>query len=86
MPLVVPGMSSKGGDQTSDWQSKLMGKKIGESTDEVVRAPSISTPQSLPITRRHSPHSSPFPIDSESQVRTLTRLEELREEGSPPEA
>ena len=36
MPLVVPGLMSKGGDQTSDWQNKLMGKKIGESGDEMV--------------------------------------------------
>jgi hypothetical protein len=36
MPLVVPGLMSKGGDNTSDWQNKLMGKKIGDSGDEMV--------------------------------------------------
>jgi hypothetical protein len=37
MPLVVPGLMSKGGDdKTNDWMSKLMGKKIGESSDEIV--------------------------------------------------
>lgn len=37
MPLVVPGINS--GDaktQGTDWQMKLMGKKIGEKTDETV--------------------------------------------------
>lgn len=38
MPLVVPGMQSKDGDKTSDWMNKLMGKKIGESSDEVTFA------------------------------------------------
>jgi hypothetical protein len=37
MPLVVPGLMSKGGDsKTNDWMDKLMGKKIGESSDEMV--------------------------------------------------
>ena len=40
MPLVVPGMQSKeggsGNDKTSDWMNKLMGKKIGEGSDETV--------------------------------------------------
>ena len=36
MPLVVPGINSAGGDQTQNWMSKLVGKKITESgkTDE----------------------------------------------------
>lgn len=38
MPLVVPGLMSKGGDNTSDWQNKLMGKKIGDSGDEMTFA------------------------------------------------
>jgi len=38
MPLVVPGLMSKGGDKTSDWQNKLMGKKIGEASDEMTFA------------------------------------------------
>lgn len=36
MPLVVPGLMSKdGGDKTNDWMNKLMGKKIGDSSNEV---------------------------------------------------
>lgn len=27
---------SKDGDKTSDWMNKLMGKKIGETSDEIV--------------------------------------------------
>lgn len=36
MPLVVPGLMSKDGDKTNDWMNKLMGKKIGETSDEIV--------------------------------------------------
>jgi hypothetical protein len=35
MPLVVPGLQSKDGNQ-DDWMSKLMGKKLGEQSDEMV--------------------------------------------------
>ncbi|KXT16869.1 hypothetical protein AC579_6800 [Pseudocercospora musae] len=39
MPLVVPGLQSKdGGDKTSDWMSKLAGKKIGDSHNETTFA------------------------------------------------
>ena len=38
MPLVVPGLQSKGGDdKSSEWMNKLAGKKIGESSNETVR-------------------------------------------------
>jgi hypothetical protein len=35
MPLVVPGINSDMGDK-SEWVNKLMGKKISETSDEVV--------------------------------------------------
>nr|OQO20511.1 hypothetical protein B0A51_10888 [Rachicladosporium sp. CCFEE 5018] len=40
MPLVVPGMMGAGGgdDKTSGWMSKLMGKKIGDSSNETTFA------------------------------------------------
>ncbi|KAK4540548.1 hypothetical protein LTR36_009078 [Oleoguttula mirabilis] len=40
MPLIVPGMmSSNGGDdKTSQWMNKLMGKKIGEASNETTFA------------------------------------------------
>ncbi|QIX02385.1 hypothetical protein AMS68_007902 [Peltaster fructicola] len=35
MPLVVPGLQSKdGNDQTSKWMNELMGKKIGDQSNE----------------------------------------------------
>lgn len=36
MPLVDPVTNSAGGDKTAEWQSKLVGKKLGESSDAVV--------------------------------------------------
>lgn len=37
MPLIVPGITpSSSGDKTSDWQNKLMGKKLGDKHDEIV--------------------------------------------------
>jgi hypothetical protein len=37
MPLVIPGMQSSGGDdKTSKWMDQLMGKKIGDSSDNMV--------------------------------------------------
>lgn len=39
MPLVVPGLQSKDGDKSSNWMEKLVGKKIGDSSNETVRLP-----------------------------------------------
>jgi hypothetical protein len=36
MPLVVPGLMSGSSNKTDDWQNKLMGKKIGDSSDTIV--------------------------------------------------
>lgn len=49
MPLVVPGLMSKdGGDKTNDWMNKLMGKKIGDSSNEVVSPrPNLPPPYAL---------------------------------------
>lgn len=43
MPLVIPGvMSNNGGDdKNSQWMNKLMGKKIGDSSNETVSAVAI---------------------------------------------
>ena len=39
MPLVVPGLTSNSGDneQTNKWMNELVGKKIGDSSNETVR-------------------------------------------------
>jgi hypothetical protein len=44
MPLVVPGINS-GGDnsKTQEWTDKLVGKKIGDSSDAVVRPSSCGS-------------------------------------------
>lgn len=39
MPLVVPGLTSNSGDSndlTSQWTNQLMGKKLGDSSNETV--------------------------------------------------
>lgn len=39
MPLVVPGLMNKDGDdKTSKWMNELVGKKIGDESNETVRA------------------------------------------------
>lgn len=53
MPLVVPGLTSNSGDSadlTSQWMNQLMGKKIGESSNETVSLPLPSFPR-FPPTR-----------------------------------
>ncbi|KAI9750856.1 MAG: hypothetical protein M1815_001554 [Lichina confinis] len=34
MPLVVPGVNSVGSDPQMEWATKLLGKKLGDKTDE----------------------------------------------------
>jgi len=38
MPLVIPGINSSMGDK-SDWVNKLMGKTIGDNSNETVCCP-----------------------------------------------
>ena len=38
MPLVVPGLMSDSKDKSGEWQNKLMGKKLGDSSDNIVRS------------------------------------------------
>ena len=38
MPLVDPITNSAAGDKNAEWQKKLVGKKIGDTHDEVVCA------------------------------------------------
>lgn len=38
MPLVIPGINNPSStNPTEEWMQKLMGKKIGDQTNEVVR-------------------------------------------------
>jgi len=52
MPLVIPGLQSKEGSSTEEWQSQLVGKKIGDESNEIVRTDSIY-PSFLFYTREH---------------------------------
>lgn len=36
MPLVVPGITSNSQTKTDDWSTKLLGKKLGDNTDQFV--------------------------------------------------
>ncbi|KAK8196807.1 hypothetical protein M8818_006974 [Zalaria obscura] len=39
MPLVVPGLMGTGGDdKLSKWQNELMGKKLGDQSDQMTFA------------------------------------------------
>jgi len=38
MPLVIPGITNKSAGSSEDWQNKLMGKKIGDASDEITFA------------------------------------------------
>jgi len=38
MPLVVPGINSNSASKTEQWSNKLVGKKIGDSSDSVTFA------------------------------------------------
>ena len=49
MPLVVPGIQNTDGGDSADWESKLMGKKIGDNHDEVVRFAPCPLPFPRPV-------------------------------------
>lgn len=78
MPLVVPGLMSESKDKTEEWQNKLMGKKIGDNTDEVTFAK-----RELPETHRvikdgdmksmdHNPDRLNIHVDSDGTVKKVT--------------
>ncbi len=48
MPLVVPGITSGDGEnaKTNEWMNKLVGKKLGESSDATVSYSHLETIQS----------------------------------------
>ena len=60
MPLVVPGLMSKDGskDKTADWQNQLMGKKLGDTSDNMVCPP--SSPLAFSI--HHAPQQRYKPV------------------------
>ena len=67
MPLVVPGLMSKDGskDKTAEWQNQLMGKKLGDTSDNMVCPPSFPSPLSsttLPSSATIRPPAPKIPI------------------------
>jgi hypothetical protein len=46
MPLVVPGLTNNSGenDKTNNWMNQLMGKKIGDTSNETVSPSNILLP------------------------------------------
>ncbi|KAF2762033.1 hypothetical protein EJ05DRAFT_507628 [Pseudovirgaria hyperparasitica] len=78
MPLVVPGLNSKDSSSSSDWQTKLMGKKIGETSNETTFAK-----KDLPETHRvvkegdmmtmdHNPDRLNIHVGEDNTVRKVT--------------
>ncbi|KAF2145564.1 uncharacterized protein K452DRAFT_243704 [Aplosporella prunicola CBS 121167] len=57
MPLVVPGLQSTG-DKTQDWSNQLLGKKIGDTSDNVTFAK-----QDLPQSHRIVQEGGPMTMD-----------------------
>ncbi|KAF2447585.1 hypothetical protein P171DRAFT_452822 [Karstenula rhodostoma CBS 690.94] len=77
MPLVVPGIQSKGGEQIDEWTNKLMGKKIGDNHDEVTFAkkdlPSVHRvlqPDSM-STMDHRPDRLNVHVDEQGTVKNV---------------
>jgi len=68
MPLVVPGLQSQDGNTSNEWMTKLLGKKLGDQHDEVVRTSlsfllSLLSPQPVPppptrVAQPRSPHTT----------------------------
>ncbi|KAJ5698478.1 hypothetical protein N7462_000483 [Penicillium macrosclerotiorum] len=77
MPLIVPGINSSMGDQ-SEWVTKLMGKKIGDTSDEVSFAKK-DLPESHRVLKPgdmtsmdHNPDRLNVHVDEEGTVKDIT--------------
>ncbi|KAK3203928.1 hypothetical protein GRF29_106g1078331 [Pseudopithomyces chartarum] len=77
MPLVVPGLQSKGGDKIDEWTNKLMGKKIGDDHDEVTFAKQdlpkehrVLQPDSM-STMDHKPDRLNIHVDDKGTVQNV---------------
>ncbi|KAF1356926.1 hypothetical protein BDV97DRAFT_286776 [Delphinella strobiligena] len=78
MPLVVPGLQSNDGDKTSKWMNSLMGKKIGDSSDNVTFAKKDLPEQHRVIkegdfsTADHNPDRLNIHVGDDGTVRKVT--------------
>ncbi|KAF2735486.1 hypothetical protein EJ04DRAFT_511738 [Polyplosphaeria fusca] len=74
MPLVVPGIQSSDGSNKEEWSNKLMGKKLGESHDNVTFAKAdlpkehrVLKPDSM-STMDHKPERLNVHVDEQGTV------------------
>jgi len=77
MPLVVPGIQNTSGGDSADWQSKLMGKKLGDNHDEITFAKSDLPKQHRVIqpgsmsTMDHNPDRVNIHVDEQGTVKKV---------------
>ncbi|KAJ9606768.1 hypothetical protein H2200_008777 [Cladophialophora chaetospira] len=80
MPLVVPGITSSGGDnKTNDWMNKLMGKNLGNTTNETTFAKKdlpkehrIVDSDGGMMTMDHKPDRLNIHVDKDGTVKKVT--------------
>ncbi|KAF1953389.1 hypothetical protein CC80DRAFT_494677 [Byssothecium circinans] len=77
MPLVVPGLQSKGGEGIDAWTNKLMGKKIGDDHNETTFAKQdlpqehrVLEPGSV-STMDHKPERLNIHVDEQGTVKNV---------------
>ncbi|KAF2866779.1 hypothetical protein BDV95DRAFT_631581 [Massariosphaeria phaeospora] len=77
MPLVVPGIQSNSGSSNNDWMTKLMGKKLGDSHDEITFAKEdlpkehrVLRPDSMK-TMDHKPERMNIHVDDDGTVKDI---------------
>ncbi|KAK4634027.1 hypothetical protein CLAFUW4_00562 [Fulvia fulva] len=78
MPLVVPGLQSNDGGKTEEWMNKLVGKKIGETSNETTFA-KTDLPQQHRVlkgdsmmTMDHNPDRLNIHTDDDGTVKKVT--------------
>jgi len=78
MPLVVPGLMSNSKDKNEEWSHKLMGKKLGDASDEVTFAKRDLPEQHRVVnegdmmTMDHNPNRLTVHVDKEGTVKKVT--------------
>ncbi|EXJ68124.1 uncharacterized protein A1O5_08739 [Cladophialophora psammophila CBS 110553] len=78
MPLVVPGITSNPKDATGEWMNKLMGKRLGETSNETHFAEK-DLPQNhrvvqegMMMTMDHNPDRLNIHVDKDGTVKKVT--------------
>ncbi|EAL90318.1 hypothetical protein KXW98_008685 [Aspergillus fumigatus] len=78
MPLVVPGINSDMGSDKNEWLSKLVGKKISDSTSDVTTFAKKDLPEHHRVLRPgdamtmdHRPERLNIHLDEEDKVKDV---------------